>query len=235
MDAPAAAARQGLKLDLMRPLPAALAVVLATLPSGVPARAAPPPGNAQLPEGVQRYVIDPAASRMLVHVGKAGLFSFAGHEHQVVAPVSRGTASIERAAPERSTVGLTWQTAELRIDPRGEPAGDPPKVRAEMLGPRCLDAARYPTITFRSTAVAGNGGTRSALDLTVRGVLTLHGVSRPLALPVHVAFTNQTFTATGTASLRQSDFAIQPISVAGVVKVQDQVRISWVLVGRRTP
>src|SRR6185436_240432 len=58
--------------DLMRPRPSAL-VVLA-LAGAVPAAAA-----------ARTYVIDASASAVQVHVGKSGVFGFAGHTHDVAA------------------------------------------------------------------------------------------------------------------------------------------------------
>ncbi len=51
---------------------------------------------------------------------------------------------------------------------------------AHLRSPDFLDAAKYPTITFKSTKVAKAG----ASGLTVTGDLTLHGVTRPVALDV---------------------------------------------------
>jgi polyisoprenoid-binding protein YceI len=49
-----------------------------------------------------------------------------------------------------------------------------------LRSPDFLDAAKYPTITFRSSKVAKAG--KDALDVT--GDLTLHGVTRPVVLHV---------------------------------------------------
>src|SRR5262249_14967112 len=97
-----------------------------------------------------------------------------------------------------------------------------------MVGPTCLDAARFPTIRFVSSAVAEAGPTGpGGRDVTLRGELTLHGVTGPLALRVHVGLSGDRLVATGWTTLRQTDFGITPISKAGVVKVKDEVTISW--------
>src|SRR5438045_3113325 len=118
----------------MRALPSialALALVLA-----VPAVHAAP----------RRYQLDPAQSRVEIHVGKTGLFGFAGHEHEVVAGAFRGSATFDPDRAATSTVDLTFDAGALRVTGQGEPAGDAPKVQAAMLGPECLDAGRFPTI-----------------------------------------------------------------------------------------
>jgi polyisoprenoid-binding protein YceI len=194
----------------------ALALVLA-----VPiARAAP-----------RRYLLDPAQSRVEIHVGKTGLFGFAGHEHEVVAGAFRGSATFDPERVAASMVDLTFDAAALRVTGQGEPAGDVPKVQAAMLGPECLDAARFRTIHFASTGVADAGAAGQAADsgrdVTLHGDLTLHGVTRPLTLRVHVVATGDRLEATGRSTLRQTDFGITPISKAGVVKVKDELTIVW--------
>ena len=185
---------------------------------------------------VHRYVIDPTGSRISIRVGKTGLFGFAGHEHQVVAPLRRGTVTVDPDHLEASAVELAFDAGALRVTGQGEPAADVPKVQAAMVGPECLDAARFSTIEFVSSAVTSKGGAaKGSVDLSVRGTLTLHGLARALTVPVHVVFGKDSITATGTTTFRQSEFGIKPISVAGVVKVKDEVVVTWRFVARPTP
>lgn len=180
-----------------------------------------------------RYQVDPAASRVLIHVGKAGLLSFAGHEHEVVAPNVHGTVSADPERPAQATVEVTFDAAALRVTGAGEPAKDVEEVQRTMLGPECLDAERFPTIRFVSTSVAAAGEEAGARRLTVHGTLTLHGVSRPITVQARVEFRDDSIEASGTLTLRQTDFGIRPISKAGVVNVKDELDIKWRLVSRR--
>jgi polyisoprenoid-binding protein YceI len=183
----------------------------------------------------RRYAIDPASSRVLVHVGRSGLLGFAGHEHEVIAPVHDGVAVIDLDHPETSSVELTIRAAALHVTGQGEPPGDVPKVQQAMLGPECLDAARFPTIRFVSKAVAVGGKGGGALDLALRGDLTIHGVTREVLVPVRVLLGAGAVTVTGTTKLRQTQFGIQPISKAGVVNVKDELLLEWHLEARPTP
>jgi polyisoprenoid-binding protein YceI len=181
-----------------------------------------------------QYKIDVAASRMVIHVGKTGLFRFAGHEHEIVAPVRSGTATVDADHIERSSVEMTFSAAQLRVTGRGEPPKDVPKVQQAMVGPECLDAPRFPEIRFVSTLVGGKA-VANGFDLMVRGTLTLHGFSHAVTLPVHLTVDTDSVVATGTMTLRQTDFGMRPISVAGVVKVQDAVTLEWRVVARSPP
>lgn len=191
---------------------------------------APSPARA---EG-QRYKLDAAASRVFVHVGKAGLFGFAGHEHEVAAPALRGGVTADPARPAEASVDVTFDAAALRVTGAGEPAKDVADVQKTMLGPECLDVARFPTIHFASTAVTIVRNEAGASQLTIRGSLTLHGVTRAISVPARVAFNGDTVEASGTLTIRQTDFGIKPISKAGVVKVKDELDVRWQLVSRRS-
>ena len=209
----------------IRSAPALVVLLLAPLLVplvAAPARAAP-----------RVYTLEPAHSRLTIQVGKAGLFGFAGHEHEVVAGTFRGTATFDPERPLQSSVDLTFDAGALRVTGQGEPPADVPQVQAAMVGATCLDAGRFPTIRFVSTSVAAAGAVGpNGGDLALRGTLTLHGVTRPLTIRVHLDVTGQTLEATGQATLQQTDFGITPISKAGVVKVKDELTLSWRVRGR---
>jgi polyisoprenoid-binding protein YceI len=179
------------------------------------------------------YTLEPAHSRLTIRVGKAGVFGFAGHEHEVAAGAFRGTATFDPEQLAQSSVDLTFDAGALRVTGQGEPPADVPQVQAAMVGATCLDAGRFPAIRFVSTSVvaAGAAGPTGG-DFVLRGVLTLHGVTRPLTVRVHLDVTGQTLEATGATTLKQTDFGITPISKAGVVKVKDELTLSWRIRGR---
>lgn len=159
--------------------------------------------------------IDTTRSAITIHVGKAGLFSAFGHDHTVRAPIASG--SVDQAA---GVVSLTINSGELVVlDPDLEP-DKRAEVQATMLGPKVLDAERFPVISFRSLSA-----TREKQNAwRVRGELTLHGVTRPVEFRVM----KEGDRYQGTASLKQRDFGITPVSVAGgTVKVKDELRLTF--------
>ena len=171
-------------------------------------------------DGPARYVIVPEESTVTLRVGKAGLFKFAGHSHEVTAPARGGEIAAD--------------AADLRVTGKDEPPEDQPKVQEAMLGPKVLDAGRYPDIAFRSQQVSGRETSPGVFELQVRGELTLHGVSRPLTLPVHVERAG-TLVASGRTSIRQTDYGIKPVSVAGVVNVRNEVEVEFRFTARASP
>jgi len=182
--------------------------------------------------GAQTLAIDRATSTATIAVGKAGVFSFAaGHTHEVSGPVEGGAVTFDAQDASRSRVELVILTRALQVSAKGEPPDDVPKVQAAMQGEKVLDSARFPKITFTSTAVKGVRDAPS-FDATVTGTLTIRDRSQPVTAIVHVQRTAAALTATGRFTIRQTAFGIQPISVAGVVKVEDELKIAFTVVAR---
>lgn len=180
------------------------------------------------------YRIDPARSRFTIAVGKAGAFSFmAGHAHEVETRAVEGSLEFDADDPLRSAVHLQVEAGSLRVTGKGEPADDVPKVQEIMLSERVLDVKRYPTIRFQSTRIAPAAAGGDPSRYSVTGRLTLHGVTRALTVAVKVQEAPDSLTATGTTSIKQTDYGITPVSVAGVVKVKDELAISLTVVAIR--
>jgi len=174
---------------------------------------------------------EPSAVR--IHVGKTGVFSFAGHTHEIISGVE-GTVVADPADLARSSVTLAFDAKSVQVVPSpDEPAKDIPKVQAIMIGPEVLDAARFPTITFTSRSVTGKEAARGVWDVQVTGDLTLHGVSRSLTLPLRVEVTGDRLTATGKTVLRHSEFGMKPVSAGGgTVKVKNEIGVDYRIVAR---
>jgi polyisoprenoid-binding protein YceI len=174
--------------------------------------------------------IDAAESRVTILVGKAGLLSFAGHAHEVVAPAVRGRVAFDPADWPRASVSLEFDAAALRVTGKGEAASDVPTVEKTMLGEQVLDVQHFPTIAFQSWRVSLAFGTAGAA-LTIDGDMTLHGRTRPMTIRANAtADASGRVTATGAFTLKQTDFGMVPVTAAGgTVRVKDEVDIQFVL------
>ncbi len=180
------------------------------------------------------FDVDTGQSVLRVEVGRSGLFSFAGHRHEVLASGFEGRVVAVPEDVRRSSVVLKFPALGLRVSGKGEPAEDVPKVQAKMEGPEVLDLARFAEIVFRSSAVEGREAA-GIWNLRVTGELSLRGSTRSLVLPMRVTLSGERLEAAGQLVLKQTDFGIKPISVAGVVKVKDELGLDYKIVGRRTP
>jgi len=179
------------------------------------------------------YPVVESKSAVRIHVGKSGAFSFAGHKHEVLAPVS-GTVTADPANLEASSVDLTFASGRLHVIPEGEPSGDAPKVEEVMHGPQVLDAARFPEIHFRSKKVTGRALSAGGYELTLVGELSLHGMTQEITLPVKVTLDGRSLTASGKTVLRHDQFGMKPVSAGGgTVKVDNEIRVDFDVVAEQ--
>jgi polyisoprenoid-binding protein YceI len=183
--------------------------------------------------GSRTFSVDAAASHLVIHVGRSGALSFAGHDHEVIAPAMTGQIVYIAEDPSQSTVSVTFDAAKLRVTGQNEPAKDVAEVQETMVGPRVLDVGRFPTIAFQSREVSVDRRQNGQLVLRVTGDLTLHGVTRLLTATVTVKPSAGEIEATGTVRLRQTDFGMKPVSAgSGTVRVKDEVEVTFTLRGR---
>jgi len=190
-------------------------------------------GRVGADEGVREFRVDAAASQVTVRVGRAGAFGFAGHDHEVAVPKVDGIIVFDSANATHSTITLKFDVTAMKVTGRGEPAADVPEVQRVMLSDRVLDAQRYPTIAFTSRRIVIVTQAADRLALRVDGDLTLHGVTRPITMPVEVRLTGDQLAATANATLRQTDFGIRPVTAgAGTVRVKDELEVAFRIVAR---
>jgi len=175
----------------------------------------------------QLYEIDPATSRVRIHLGRAGLMKFLGHEHEIEAPLADGRVEVVDGDPALSRVALSFESARLSVVPGREPADDIPKVEERMRGPEVLDVARFPEIAFASTAIRSQAPDESRVRIVVAGTLTLRGRTFSVEVPLEVTREGQALMARGEVALNLRDLGIQPPSVAGVVKVANRFRLEF--------
>jgi len=162
----------------------------------------------------QQHNIDTQKSTLTILVGKTGVFSGLGHEHEVRAPIHSGTAD----TGPHPAVEMHVDARALRVIGKDEPEKDRVEVQKTMLGPEVLDSERYQEIVFKSTgADAGAEG-----RWTLRGNLTLRGQTRPVTVQV----TLKDGRYTGDATVKQTDFGIKPPGKSGV-RAKDEVKIEF--------
>ena len=171
---------------------------------------------AATPAQAQSRAIDTERSTLTVRVFKAGLFSFAAHNHEIRAPIASGSL-VESDAP---AVELSADARRLKVLDPELPADKRAEVQKTMHSAEVLDSGQFPEIRFRSTSMekAGEG------NWTVRGHLTLHGQTHPVVVSVSGASGHYR----GSATFKQRTFGIQPVSIAGgTIKVKDEVKIEF--------
>ncbi|HTK36770.1 MAG TPA: YceI family protein [Caulobacteraceae bacterium] len=197
--------------------------------AGAPALAQPPRPAANTPPApaTRNPLAAPAGTYALSrnHVGLIVKVQHSGFSYSIfrMNTVS-GSLTWDPARPEASKVTATIAANSLSTNVAG--------FAETLSGPIWLDAATYPTITFTSTAIRRTGPTTGV----VTGDLTLHGVTKPVALQVEMTGAGQGvqtpaigFSATGV--VRRSDFGAGPASMV----VGDEMAINIDLEFNKVP
>jgi polyisoprenoid-binding protein YceI len=163
--------------------------------------------------------LDAAKSVLRIHVGKAGLFSAAGHEHWVTARIDHG----ELATGDAPHVAFSVDARKMTVEPDPKlRASDQAEVQRTMQT-KVLESEKYPEISFRSTNIENTGPN----TWFVTGDLNLHNAQKPVR--VEVRYENGAYI--GHARIKQTDFGIQPVKVGGgLVKVKDELEIEFTII-----
>ena len=163
--------------------------------------------------------VDPAASE-LVFVTKQMGVPVEGHFQRWAAQVA-----LDPRKPEAGQMGLTIQMDSV--------AFAAPEVTAEAKAAVWLDTAKFPQAVFRSTAIRAAGGGQYEM----RGRLTLKGQTHDVTVPVSLAQSGASGMASGSFTLKRSDFHIGEgeWTDASLVAHEVQVRFRLALSGLPTP
>jgi len=199
----------------MRVIPPALLAALLLAPAGASA--------------ADTFVVEPGTSQVRIHLGRAGLLKFLGHDHTIEAPIAAGRVELDERDPSRSRVELTFEARQLAVVPGTEPEKDVAEVEARMRGAEVLDVERHPRIGFRSVAVEVEPAGAGSRRVRLHGELDLKDRRFELELPLEVRREGPRLRASGEVELELRRLGIEPPAVAGVVKVANRFRVSFAI------
>jgi polyisoprenoid-binding protein YceI len=187
----------------IRLISAALFALAACAPPTQPASPAPAaaiaPISTEAPAGA--YVIDPSHTSVLLRADHLSFSMFTSRFTDVHADLQ-----LDPANPAAAQLSVTIAASSWTSD------GAPADFLAIMLGPKFLDAAAHPQITFRSTAIELTGPDAAR----VTGDLTLRGITRPIVLETtfnggyvgHAYEPNARIGFSATGRIKRSEFGM---------------------------
>jgi polyisoprenoid-binding protein YceI len=185
------------------------------------------------------FKVDPAQSSLVLQLFKDGVAARLGHDHVVHASVFSGTVAYDPRNPEASSIQVAVEVGSLIADdpgPRrkfrlaGEPsASDRAEIDKAMKADGQLAAARFPSMTFTSTAIATQPDGR----FLVTGRLTIRGVTNELTFPAQMSVEGAQLRGRAQLKFKQSSFGYLPYSaLLGAIKNKDEVILHIDLVAK---
>jgi polyisoprenoid-binding protein YceI len=167
----------------------------------------------------QTKAIDVNQSTLKIRVFKSGAFAAFAHDHEIEAPIDQG--DLDSSA--HASVQLRVDAHKMRVLDPDTSQDNRAEIQRTMQSSKVLDVEKFPEIAYRSTSVTSRGDSH----WQVLGDLTLHGKQQPVTVDVSL----QKGHYRGSASVRQTDFGIEPIRIAGgTVKVKDEVKVEFDIV-----
>jgi polyisoprenoid-binding protein YceI len=208
-------------------------------PEALPPTPTPAVAQAPVPKGARVFEIDADASTVTMLVGRAGKLSSFGHLHVFTSGSETGRVWFG-ATPDLSGFEVRLLVSEFVVDdPQARAAAGPEyaaKVpddartgtRRNLLGPEVLDAANHPEVVVSSI-----GPIKASPPSAVNVRMVVRGAQQEQVIPVEATVSDGVVTAKGSFRIRQSDFGIKPLSIAGgVVAVADEVEVRFDIVAR---
>lgn len=148
----------------------------------------------------ETYTLDPTHSYVLWHINHLGFSTQTGKW------MAEGTLELDQGKPANSKVNVTIQMANI--------VTGVPKLDEHLAGADFFDVKQYPTATFVSDKVTMNGKDKA----TIHGMLTMHGVSKPVVLnvllnkmAVNPIDNKMTAGFSATTQIKRSDYGMKSL------------------------
>jgi polyisoprenoid-binding protein YceI len=173
-----------------------------------------------------RYQIDPGPSRLTIKVTASGMLSAMGHNPTIAVGSFSGEATVTPGTLDGASLRVTAKPDSLEVTDDVSQK-DQNEIETKMKQ-EVLETSRFPEITFESTGISATkmGDTQYAANLT--GNLTLHGATKSQSVTCQVSLSGDTVRGYGEFTIKQTDFGIRLVSVAGgALKVKDEVKCTF--------
>lgn len=152
--------------------------------------------------------------------------SFAGYRvTETFAGFSAPSDAVGRSTAVEGTLtvdGASVPAAEFEVDMTRLESDS--TQRDGALRSRGLEIDRFPTASFRLTGPVDLGGDPAQgtpVTATATGELTLHGVTRPVEVPIEAVWTGDGIEVVGSVEVDMTDYGMEPPTTGRVVSIEE--------------
>ena len=170
------------------------------------------------------YRIDPTQSKVTYEVDESVVGQSAGQASGSTSGIA-GDLALNATNPAASRVGqIVVDVQQLKSDNSLRDA----RIRQDFLGSRDNPLVKFDTTSLSGMPASVSDGDSSSF--TMNGNLTVKGRSNPISWDVQATHGDDQVKATATTTVKMSTLGIGPISLAGLVKTGDDVKLTLDLV-----
>jgi len=190
-------------------------------------------GLQQAAQAAVTYKVVPSQSKFTVY--SKTLSPVAKLRHTRVQNTSNYTGTVVFSAPNKpSAVTMSVKADSLKTVVKDD-LNTSTAARVDLVTDRdILEAQKYPNITFKSTAVSVKVNPGGVYTGTLKGNLSLHGVTRAVSVPISGKISPTQITTKGAFTIKQTDYGITLISImGGMLSAADPVTIDFNLVAKK--
>jgi polyisoprenoid-binding protein YceI len=186
----------------------------------------------EIESAIAHYRLVSEESTFTVQAFAQGLFSAFGHDPVIAVGKFNGTAEFVPESFESAALHLSIDARSL-IVVNDVKEKDREEIEATMRRD-VLQIDKYPEIGFDSTNITVARIRPGQYRARVMGDLTLHGVTQKnIWITPELSLGNGSLRAKGEYQLRQTDFNIKPVSVAGgTLKLKNEVKCTFDIYAR---
>jgi len=178
-----------------------------------------------------RYLIDKNASRFTVQAFATGILSGFGHNPKIGMREYEGEIQFAAETYDPAMVRVTVGTGAMEV--LDEMKSDDRKKLEQTMYEEVLEVQRFPTASYESTQITVQKLSGDLLLAHLTGELSFHGVRRSHSFDARVTRMGAMLRISGEFSLRQSDYGIRPVSIAGgALRLKDEIRFNFEMVAR---
>jgi polyisoprenoid-binding protein YceI len=178
-----------------------------------------------------RYLIDKNASRFTVQAFATGILSGFGHNPKIGMREYEGEIQFAAETYDPAMVRVTVGTGAMEV--LDEMKSDDRKKLEQTMYEEVLEVQRFPTASYESTQITVQKLSGDLLLAHLTGELSFHGVRRSHSFDARVTRMGAMLRISGEFSLRQSDYGIRPVSIAGgALRLKDEIRFNFEIVAR---
>jgi len=178
------------------------------------------------------YVVDARASRFTVQAFASGILSAMGHNPRIGIRAFTGEVDFNAEALQANHLRLSMKANSLGVL---DDISDKDRREIELaMNEQVLESARYPDIIYEAPAVTVTHLGGSLYSAVLLGALSFHGTTHNQSVTARIALFDEMLRSSGEFTLKQSDYGIKPVSVAGgALKVKDELKFSFEMVARK--